>query len=418
MSRNGAQRLLAFLPQRTAQPQGASRGSPGAATIVAFRRVDVGQQLLDAGDTPLTLLPRARSVELLFDASDVFTTLIEAPRMPEGKLRQALPSLVEERLLADAADCHLAYRIEGTQGNSTRIAVAAVDRVTLTRTLEAAAEAQVRPHAAYSALYSVPPPDAGTLSVRLQGGRGIARTAEHAGFAFDLDGEVPAALSVAVQQLGVRRVRAYGPDAAKMLALAPALGVDVVDAKRDLDAAATAGAVNLLQGRYAPPGRFGMPTLAALARSGALKPVLVWVAVWFAIFVIGLNAYRFKLASENRALQSSMQSAFRSAFPSEPPEDEVAQTLRHLRQLRTRAGQPSPDDFSVLNAQAAQLLAGAPVGSLAGLKYRDGALNLKFKPGATRTAPFQDSLRARAAQQGLDARFDSGGSARIAPQAP
>ena len=418
MSRNGAQRLLAFLPQRTAQSQGATRGSPGTTAIVAFRRVDAAQQLLDAGDTPLTLLPKAPSVELLFDVSDVFTTLLEAPRMAEGKLRQALPSLVEERLLADAADCHLAYRIEGAEGNATRIAVAAVDRVTLTRTLDGAAEAQVRPHAAYSALYSVPPPADGTLSVRLQSGRGTVRTAEHAGFAFDLDGEVPAALSVAVQQLDIRKVNAYGPDAAKLVALAPALGVDVIDVKRDLDPAATAGAVNLLQGRYAPPGRLGMPTFAALVRSGALKPVLMWAAVCLAIFLVGLNAYAFKLSSENRGLQSSMRSAFQSAFPSDPPTDVVALTLRHLRQLRTRAGQPSPDDFSVLNAQAAQLLAGAPVGALAGLDYHDGALILKFKPGAARAAAFQDSLRARAAQQGLDAHFETDGSARIAPQAP
>ena len=77
-----------------------------------------------------------------------------------------------------------------------------------------------------------------------------------------------------------------------------------------------------------------MPTIAAFARSGALKPLSIWVAVWLGVFVIGLNAYRFKLESESRSLRSSMQTAFRSAFPSESVVDEVAQAVQHGLDLR------------------------------------------------------------------------------------
>ena len=418
MRRGAAHRLLAFLPPRRALLEGAGRGAPSAATVVGYGGIDASMQRCSAGDAPLSLLPKADSVDLLFDVSDVFSAALDAPRMTEARLRQAMPALVEERLLTEAADCHLAYQIEGAEGSLVRVAVGVIERVTLGRALEAAAEAELRPRAAYSALYAIPAPKDGTLSVRVDRGRGTVRTAEHSGFAFDLESEPPAALAVAVQQLGITRVQVYGRDAAQLLRFTAALGTDVVDLKRDFDPASISGAINLLHGQFAPAGRLGMPTIAALVRSGYFKPVAAWVAVSFGIFIVGVNAYRWKLESESRALRSSMQTAFRSAFPSESVSDPVTQTKIHLRELRARAGQPSPDDFSVLNAQAGQLLANSPVGVLAGLEYRDAALTLKFKAGTAGSPGFQNALRAQAVQQGLDLHFNPDGSARIVPIAP
>ena len=421
MSSAGVQRLLVFLPSRRGLPDGGARGSLGAATVVGYGGIDASLQPCLAGDAPLSLLPRASTVDLLFDVADVFTSVVDAPRMSESRLRQALPGLVEERLLSDAADCHLAYAVDGAAGAAgapMRVAVSAIERVALTRALDACTEAELRPRSAYSALYSIPPPAPQTLSVRLDRGRGTVRTGEHSGFVFDLDSEPPAALAIAIQQLGVTRIHAYGRDAANLLLFAPQLGVEVIDLKRGFDAASTSGAVNLLQARYAPAGRLGMPTVSALLRSGRLKPVLGWAAAWLAIFLIGLNAYSWKLESEARTLRTSMQTAFRSAFPGEALVEPVPQTRRHLRELRARAGQASPDDFSVLNAQAGQLLAATPVGSLAGIEYRDTALTLKFKPGAAVGAGFQNALRAQAVQQGLQLHFDADSSARLVPAAP
>jgi len=421
VSFGAAQRLLAFVPPRRALLDAGGRGSLSAATVVGYGGIDAALQPCSAGDAPLSLLPKASSVDLLFDVSDVFTGLLEAPRMSEHRLRQAVPGLIEERLLSDAVDCHLAYVIEGAAAGAAeslmQVAVAVIDRVTLARALEAAAEAELRPRGAYSALYAIPPPSGDTISVRLDRGRGTVRTGEHAGFAFDLEEQPPAALALAVRQLGAIRIHAYGRDSARLAPFSSQLGAEVIDLKRHFDAGSMSTAVNLLQGRFAAGGRFGMPTLAALARSGALKPLAAWAAVWLAVFVIGLNAYRFKLESETRTLRSSMQTAFRSAFPAESVVEPVAQTKRHLRELRARAGLASPDDFSVLNAQAAQLLANAPVGALAGIEYRDAALTLKFKPGAAASGSFQNALRAQAVQQGLDLHFDPNGSARVAPMA-
>jgi general secretion pathway protein L len=383
--------------------------------VVGYGGIDASGKQCAWGDAPLSLLPKVPAVDLLFDVSDVFTALLDAPPMSESRLRHALPHLIEERLLTEAADCHLAYQIAGAEGNLTRVAVGAIDRVTLAGALEAAAEVEVRPCRAYSALYSIPAPVRGTLSVRVARGRGTVRTGEHCGFAFDVDQGAPAALAIAVHQLGVKRIRIYGRDAAKLLRMTAPLGVEVMVLKRDFDPSSIAMAVNLLQGRFAPVGRFGLPAIATLARSDQLSPLLAWGAVWLAIFVVGLNAYRFKLESQTLALRSAMQAAFRGAFPSDALVEPLAQTQRHLRELRARAGQSSPDDFSVLNAQAAQLLSSAPLGALAGIDYRDSELTLKFKPGTASSSEFQNALRAQAERLGMNVRFDAEGSARIAP---
>jgi general secretion pathway protein L len=415
-------RLVVFLPGRRTVQQGGNRGAFSAATVAAFGGVNPALQLTSAADAPLSLLPKAASVDLLFDVSDVYSGRIDSPRMSESRLRQALPGLVEEHLLSDAADCHLAFSIDAASraaaGASMRIAVGAIDRVTLTRGLDAASEAGLRVRHAYSALYSIPSSDGNTLSVRLDRGHGFARTAEHTGVAFDLHGDAPAALALAVRQLQVKRVRVYGRDAAALQQFAPQLGVEVVDTRRALDPESLASGVDLLQGRYAPGGRLGLPTLTALANSRLLKPALTWLAVSLIVFVAGVNAYRWKLESEASGLRESMRGAFLSAFPSESFIQPVPQTRRHLRELRARAGQVSPDDFSVLNAQAAQLLGAAPLGVLAGLEYRDAALTLKFKAPMSNNASLKNALQAQALQQGLSLRFDSDNTARLTPNEP
>jgi general secretion pathway protein L len=158
--------------------------------------------------------------------------------------------------------------------------------------------------------------------------------------------------------------------------------------------------------------RAGLPKISA----GSLRAPLIWTGVTAAVFIGGMNAYWLKLESESRALRSGMETSFRSAFPEATAVvDPVLQTKRQLGGLRSRAGIPSADDFSVLNTQAAQLFSVAPVGAIAGVEYRDGSLRVKMKPGNTLDAGMQNALRAQAIQQGLTLRFDADGSARLSP---
>ena len=91
----------------------------------------------------------------------------------------------------------------------------------------------------------------------------------------------------------------------------------------------------------------------------------------------------------------------------------MLQTKRQLNELRARAGIPSANDFSVLNARTAVLLTGAPIGAVGGIEYRDGALKVRFKGGMADNPAFQNTLRAAAVQQGLSIRFEADGTARV-----
>jgi general secretion pathway protein L len=141
---------------------------------------------------------------------------------------------------------------------------------------------------------------------------------------------------------------------------------------------------------------------------------MAWTAVAAVVAIIGMNLYWLKLEGESKAIRGQMETSFRSNFPEATAVvDPIVQTKRQLSDLRARVGIPSANDFSVLNARTALLLSAAPVGSVAGMDYRDGALKVKFKPGVVENPALQNALRSAAVQQGLAIRFEADGSARI-----
>lgn len=421
MKEKSVPRLLVFVPPRRSLP----KGQIGTGTVVGFISSSSAAGGT-SGESPIALLPKASALDLVFDPSDVFVTAIEPPKLSEGKLRLALPNMLEDRLLADATDCHFAFNTpRGGTGTTTiaaqpRMPVAVIDRGVLTRALDACAEAGYRVRAAYSEIYTLPAPSAGLLSVRAERGRGIARSATHDGFSFALGNETPAALALAVRQLGIKRIQAWGREAHRIAALAEALDVQVDVMQGQPDASSAAVAVNLLQGSFAPSGMLGalMPLAgrAAGLRGASLKAPAIWLGVAALVAIGGMNIYWLKLENEARELKQQMEGAFRTSFPETTAVvDPVLQTKRQLADLRARAGIPSANDFSVLNARIAQLMSIAPIGSVNGIEYRDGALKVRFKGGIADNPGFQNSLRSAGVQQGLAIRFESDGTARVTP---
>ena len=384
-------------------------------TVVGYVGLEPGGAVR-AGEVSIALLPRSQRLDLVFDGSDVFQTTVSAPRLGEAKLRLALPNLLEDRLLAEPTQCHFAFlppeRRADKAAVSPALPVAAIDRGLLMRLLDALAAAGERPRAAYSAIYLVPPPGSDTLSAFAARGRIVIRTGVHDGVACDSDDsdDPPATLRLALRAAAARRLRAYGPQAQRLEKMAESLGVAVELAERAVDADAGESAINLLQGAFARGGMLGDASRRRFALS-ALKAPLIWGAVAAVVFVAGMNAYWLKLESEAGELRTRMATAFRSAFADAEMVDPIVQSQRELVRLRARAGQASAGDFTALNAQAAQLLASAPVGIVAGIEYRDATLQVKFK--SPPDAQLQNLLRGQAVQQGLQLRFDGDGSARL-----
>ena len=221
--------------------------------------------------------------------------------------------------------------------------------------------------------------------------------------AFDLDTDPAALIDVSAQRLGATAIRSYGKVRTDL-----ALALPLAATGAEFDPAASANAVDLLQGSFARRGWWRQ------VDRQALRAPLAWLALATVVGIGGLNLYWFKLERESQTLRSDMVAAFRSAFPRETAViDPIAQAQRQLGELRARAGEASPSDFSVLNARAAQLFAAAPVGAVDGIDYRDNTLILKLKPPLASDAGLQNNLRAAAVQQGLDLRFEADGSARL-----
>lgn len=439
--RGSCQRLLVFVPARRSWPTGA-RGGLGPSTVMPYVALQADGSMRE-GAAALMRMPRARAVELVFDSLDVYSATVEAPRLGEAKLRQALPNLLEERMLGDTADQHFASmpsREElpaGPAGSrpsaifespatvpGLRLSVAAIDRATLARTLEACQQAQLQPRAAYSEIYTLPRPAGGVFGLRISRGRGrgLLRTGLDQACVLDLRDGAAGALGLARVQTGIAQLRVYAASAGAPTHPLPALeklGIPRQDAAQPIDVDALGDAVNLLQGAYASAGGYGLTgrLLARLSRDGAWKAPAIWLGVCAAIAVGGLNAYWLKLNAEFQDVRASMQHTFRDAFPNEPAVDELAQAKRDVAALRARAGRPSSDDFSVLNAQAAQLLADAPVGVVQGIEYANGSYTVRFVPGTMDSAALRNTLQARAMGQGLALRFGTDGSAQLAPSA-
>lgn len=384
-------------------------------TVVSYVALGAGGET-QPGEAPIALLPRCQRLEIVFDAGDVFQTTVATPKLAEAKLRLALPNLLEDRLLAEPADCHFAFLAGGQRGDTepgtpSQLPVAVIDRGLMTRLLDVFASIGERARAAYSAIYVLPPPSAETLPVLVTRGRLVARTELHGGVACDFDGaEAPAALLLALRGRDWRRIRAFGPQANQLANMVEAIGVAVEIAERPLDINAPASAINLLQGAFARGGMLGDISLPRFSARTWRAP-LIWTAVASAVFFAGMNAYWLKLQTEGGELRSRMASAFRSAFADAEMVDPIVQAQRELVRLRARAGQSSPGDFSALNSQVSQLLASAPVGIVASVEYRDATLQLKFK--SPPDAQLQNRLRAQAIQQGLQLRFEADGAARI-----
>jgi general secretion pathway protein L len=433
-TRTAAQRLLVFVPARR-NWTGGPRSVPGPATVVDYLAVEADGALHE-GTAAVGALPRSRALDLVFDGLDVYTATIVAPALGEARLRQALPNLLEDRMLADPADYHFASApapaatvvagADGVSPGDNLLSVSAIDRATLSRTLEAFAQAQLTPRAAFSELYVVPAPDAGNFCARIAAGRGLLRSARDQGCVFDADAGAVGTLALAIRQFSIDHLTLYGRaqdlESAGITELctalagaAPGVRITRVSAMADPDAATDT--VNLLQGAFVTSGGFGFSgrLLSRLTRDGAWKAPAAWLAVCAAVAIGGLNAYWIQLDGRFQDQRTSMHRVFRDGFPNEPDAYLLEQARRSVALLRARAGRPSADDFSVLNAQALQLLATAPAGIVAAIEYTDSLYRIRFKPGAAADPALRNTLQARGPVMGLTVHFDADGSARLTP---
>jgi general secretion pathway protein L len=340
-----------------------------------------GLVLETQGHCAASLLPKATSVVAVLADTDVSWHRITLPKAPAARLRAALGGVLEDALLEDAEDVHLALAPNAVAGAPTW--VAAVSRRWLRGELAALEKAEVfvdrvvpmawpdEPPIGHFAETDVGPNGAphgialhwahadGVASVRLQGGLARALVPQPAP-AETRWSATPGAVAAAEQWLG-------GP----VRVMAP--GQRLLQAARSL--------WNLRQFDLARRNR-GVRALRDSARkffSPAWRPVRWGLATLVVAQILGLNLWAWHQRGAIESRQQAMQGIVRSAFPNANPQDiqrdADAVMQREAQALRTLAGKPGETDLEpMLQAAASAWPADRP--PVETIRFEPGRLTL------------------------------------------
>jgi general secretion pathway protein L len=366
-----------------------------------------GRTVAQAGQAPLSLLPRADSVVLVLAEADVAWHRVLVPRAPMARLRAALAGVMEESLLDDDEALHLALGPGAAAGREgwvaathrpwLQAALAALEGAgrTVEKVLPASAPTAAAADPARGHFFVAGASDEavpwltlaradGVVCLRLAGG--LARALLPAAGEAVQWTATPAAAAAAEQWLG---------------APVPLMS----DAERALEAAR--GAANLRQFELASRHR-GSRVIRAGARrflSREWRPVRVGLGLLAAVHLLGLNAYAWQQRAALADKRQAMSELLRATHPGvRTVLDAPLQMQRETERLRAAAGRAGDNDLEVLLAVAASAWPDGQ-GPVQTLRFETGQLTLAAPAwAAQQQAQFRERLRSA----GFAAEFSEG----------
>jgi general secretion pathway protein L len=394
--------LVVQIPQRPRLRSSVGGGEPeasGLTTDYVYVTSPDGLALESQGRAPAALLPKASTVIAVLADADVSWHRITLPKAPGARLRAALGGVLEDALLEDEDDVHLALAPAATAGQPTW--VAAVSRRWLRNELGALEKAEVfvdrvvptawpdDPPIGHFAETQVDPggpslgialhwahPD-GVATVRLQGGlaRALVPSPPPAGTRWSA---TPGAVAAAEQWLG-GPVRVMPP------------GQRLLQAARSL--------WNLRQFDLARRTRGGRALRDSARRflSPEWRPVRLGLVVLVLAQIFGLNLWAWHQRAAIESRQTAMQNLVKTAYPNANPQDiqrnADAVMQREAQSLRTLAGKPGDTDLEpMLQAAASAWPADRP--AVETLRFEPGKLTLSANGwNDAQVAQFRSLLR-------------------------
>jgi len=325
------------------------------------------------------LVAASRRVVLLLAASDVTLLQVKAPPLSALRLKAALPSLVEEQVLGDPADCVLT--VAPAQSDAGLRSVAVVQRSWLEPLVRGVLTLGARQVAALPAQLCLPLLP-GHVSACVSDADIVVRDGLYHGFGLAIASTPDVALQTARALAGDAPLTLYVPSEA--LAQYQALVGDVGDA-----GAAVTLEADAWQHWIAGSKTTTLDLVPGLGAAGARAtdwqrwrwPIRLALLA-LVVNLAGLNVQWLQQRREAGALRQANLQIYKAAFPKDTViQDPVLQMRANIARAKAAGGQAGTDEFTYLAAafgEAARALP-RPV-AVASLDYRERALSVKIKP--------------------------------------
>jgi general secretion pathway protein L len=334
--------------------------------------------ILQSGASLLDAMPQGHECVGIVAADRVLNIAVTIPSGGRRRLQALLPFAAEEFTLTDPEENHV---VPGTLLPDGRRLLAVIDQSWLKAIVDAAQNAKLSLRLMVVESH-LPVANEGSWSLVWDGRAGFVKMGA-ANTILDArdDENMPLALRLSLesvsplpQKIELRFVHDI-PTEQRKLPQWVDLTIPLLEAS-DWDWRRTRipdDALNLLWGDFTPRAKFQewWPKL---------RPAALLLLALLSIEIVGTNIEWVMLESEKNKVSREMQRTFRGAFgDSAVLVNAPLQMRRNLAELRHQAGLPDSGDFLPLLGMAGDALITLPVGSVVGMHYEAGRLDLDIK---------------------------------------
>jgi len=414
--------VLTPAPARAADTSARATGASGLGDAAwPWALCDDSPQIVSQGASPPALWPRADSQVMVVPAQALAWIPVDLPKVPVGRLPAALAGLLEEALLEEADELHVALPPQAKPGRPATVAV--MPRSHLQQVVQAAEAAGREIDRVVPAFAPCRPPRGHFRQVDLdgQGTCQLVWADERSVAGLPLQGDGARAL---VQQASEQATWSSTPAAAAAAEAWAGRPLPVVpEAQTWLDAAGSGW--ELRQFDLAPRHRglrWGRDAWRRF-RGPDWRPVRLGVAALVAVNVLGLHLWSWQQQQAVQARKQAQVALLKATHPQvRVVLDAPLQMQREADRLRVAAGQPGEADLeAALSAAAAAWPAG--LGPPQALRYERGQLTLSaasFSPGqlgamAEKLQPLGWAVEGSGGRLSMTRRGDSAGKRSPAP---
>lgn len=377
--------LIIQLPARTrlsaeaASEAGATPASSGPKEYSYVLSAD-GMSAARQGRSAAAMLPRADSVVAVMAPTDLSWHRLPLPKAPAARLRAALAGLLEDALLEDPDNLHLAIAPQAKAGQDTW--VAACDHTWLTSQLMALEKAKIRVERVVPGVAPDEPPSAYFHEL---GETGAAQAEPGAEMLLTWSSANGVATWPAAGTLARTLLPEPLPVQARFFATPPVaspaerwLGRAVtVQSQTEHLLLAARSTWNLLQFELTPrsKGLYALSDQWRRVMSPQWRPARIGLAALVGAQVLGLNLWAWQQSQLIKSKKAAMVTLLKEAHPQvQAVLDAPAQMRRETEALRAQAGQAGGNDLEALMAAVAS--AWPPAQPTAGLQYDGSSLTL------------------------------------------